>query len=167
MDLGTLSNGAALLFSGGALILSVLFTRRQLRLAHGSNMMLLLGSTFESLRTTKFYDAQDYIYERMQEHDPSGGFRGLPVDVKEKVLLVTLFYNDLGRLVVHGALSEKAVLSSFGEAIRQTWEILHEFVEADRLVYPFKFMLYYEDMACRMRDRGNFDIVREFKLRTW
>ena len=167
MDLGTLSNGAALLFSGGALILSVLFTRRQLRLAHGSNMMLLLGSTFESLRTTKFYNAQEYIYEHMQEHDPSGGFSSLPPDVKEKVLLVTLFYNDLGRLVVHGALSEKAVLSSFGEAIRQTWEILREFIESERNVSPFKFMLYYEDMACRVRDRARFDIARELNLRTW
>jgi hypothetical protein len=129
--------------------------------------MTLLGSTFRNLRTKEFLEAQDYIFQSMDSHEPDRGVSGLPSDVKSKILMIVNFYNDLGRLVVHGALDEEVALSSFGENLYQTWIVLHVFIESERNLLPVRFMLYFEDMACRVRDRGQRSVGEHFNLRKW
>jgi hypothetical protein len=167
MDLSAVSNIVALILSGLALALSILFTRRQIRLSHGSNLLTLLGSTFRNLRTEEFIQAQDFIYYELPMLDPKDGIGGLPSESRLRVLLVLNFYNDLGRLVVHGALDEEVVLSSFGENLHQTWVLSREFISRERELLPVRFMLYLEDLACRVRERGQRNVGEEFHLREW
>jgi hypothetical protein len=167
MNLGNFANVVAVVLSTAALVTSIIFARRQTSISHGANFLAILQSAFASLRMEFFIYAQEYVYRRMGRHAPGRGYRGLAPRVRIKVLAVSNFYNDLGKLVTHGALNEEAALASFGVSLAATWAILEPFIDAERKLTGLPFMVYFEDMACRARDRPPASIYRTLGLRRW
>jgi hypothetical protein len=168
MDLASAANLIALLLSITALAVSVVFARRQANISHGSNFLNLLSSSFANLRSPEFISSQQYVARNMDQHDPSLGYSGLPEEVRIKILTVSHFYNDLGRLIVHKGIDESIALSSFGEGLFNSWTILQPFIESERIQSPTRFMLYFEHLATLIRDQGGpLTVGREFQLRSW
>ncbi|HEY6796789.1 MAG TPA: hypothetical protein VI248_19130 [Kineosporiaceae bacterium] len=156
-----MSNVVAVIVSVVALIVSSVSSRRQDRISHGANLMTILGGAFASFRTPAFISAQNYVYYKMGQHDVNLGYRGLPEEIRQDILMVSHFYNDLGRMVAYEALDEDVAVPSFGGALHQSWETLRPFIEKEREFMSaegrVRFMVYFEDMACRVRrryDRG-------------
>jgi hypothetical protein len=89
--------------------------------------MTILGGAFASFRTPAFISSQDYVYYKMGQHDAGLGYRGLPEDIRSGILMVSHFYNDLGRMVAYQALDEDVAIPSFGGALYRSWEILSSY----------------------------------------
>ncbi|MCX4564741.1 DUF4760 domain-containing protein [Streptomyces phaeochromogenes] len=143
-------NAIALVVSVGALGTSLAVARRQLRLAHNSNLLPIVLDLFRETRTLDFSQSMEYIRDQLTgQHPADDGYRNLPEEVKVHIRRVGLFYDDIGKLVTHGVVDEQLILGAYGNAIPRTWDTLAPFVYAEREKYRNLTMVYFEDLACR------------------
>ncbi|MFF0737747.1 hypothetical protein ACFYVK_39810 [Streptomyces chartreusis] len=150
MDGSVALNVLALIVSVGALVTSFAAARRQLRLAHHSNLLPIVLDLFRETRTLEFSRSVEYIRDRLAlDHPADNGYRNLPEEVKVHIRRVGLFYDDVGKLVAHGIVDERLILGAYGNAICRTWQTLAFYVYAERERYNNLSMVYFEDLAYR------------------
>ncbi|MEU9348998.1 hypothetical protein AB0D74_48155 [Streptomyces sp. NPDC048278] len=150
MDASALLNVLALVVSAGALATSLAVARRQLRLAHHSNLLPIVLDLFKETRTLEFSRSIEYIRDHLTAaHSAHGGYRMLPEEVKMHIRRVGLFYDDVGKLVAHGIVDEQLILGAYGNAIARVWTTLAPYVYAERERHRNLSMVYFEDLAYR------------------
>ncbi|UUU40814.1 DUF4760 domain-containing protein [Streptomyces sp. NBC_00162] len=153
MSLSLALNLLAVLVALAALGTSVAVAQRQLRLAQNSNVLPIVIELFRETREPDFSQAIAYISTRLNtEHSHENGYRRLPPEALGHIRRVSLFYDDVGKLVAHGVVDEVLVIGSYGLNIVSMWDVLAPYIYRERaLTTPA--MLYFEDLAARAKAR--------------
>lgn len=151
MDASLIGNLFALALSAVALVTSVVTARRQLLLAHNSNVLPVIIEMFKDTRQAEFQKAIEYVGNRLAaEHGPDNGYRNLPPEPKGHIRRIGLFYDDVGKLVAHDVVDERLVIGAYGSNVVRMWEVLAPYVYSERR-RGAKSMLYFEDLAARAK----------------
>jgi hypothetical protein len=146
-----MENVAALAISLIALVVGVLLTVRQIQLARGGNHLPVVLETFKESRSRDWFEAQEYILTKLaQEYPADCGYCGLPAPIRDKVNVIGLFFDDLGKLVAHRVIDERLALGSYGPPIAFMWDALAPYVYEERQAHVPYFWVYFEDLAARM-----------------
>jgi hypothetical protein len=101
------------------------------------------------------------------------GFSALPQEWRENAYRVCYFFDYLGVLVEFSIIREELAISLWGTAIIQVWQAAESFILMERAyrkkTYPPGispgFLVYYEDLVCRIIDRGGQDAARRIQQR--
>ncbi|MDQ0600804.1 hypothetical protein QF037_005149 [Streptomyces canus] len=72
--------------------------------------------------------------------------------MKRDIRRVSLFYDDVGKLVAHGVVEESLIIGSYGLNIVNMWDVLAPYIYKERILTT-KAMLYFEDLAARAKAR--------------
>lgn len=164
MSLSLALNLVAVLVAAIALATSVAVSRRQLRLAQNSNVLPIVLQLFKETREPEFSRAIEYISTRLAiEHAPDHGYRSLPPDVKRDIRRVSLFYDDVGKLVAFGVVEERLVIGSYGLNIVNMWDVLAPYIYKERMLTT-RAMLYFEDLAARAKARPMASVHAQLRL---
>ena len=150
MAVETLTNLTAIVISIVSLTVSGLLAIRQNRTSSAGYALPVVLEIFDQFRTQEFFDARQFIFDRLnKDFDPPVAYTDLPQDVRTKVRIVAGRYDDLGKLVAHGIVSEELIIGSNGTAIRRVWESVAPFVLDERRKSGAQTWRYLEDLACR------------------
>lgn len=159
MDPTLLLNVVSIVLALAALTVSGRLAYRQVLVAERANNVPVVLELFARAREKDFVDTQVYARERLRlDQDPDAGFTGLPNELRHRLLHLTWFYDDLGKLVAHGIVSEDVVLGAFGAGVSRTWQALAPFVYGERTLRTTEFQAYFEDLAARAAIRSPADV---------
>lgn len=168
MTVDTATNLLAIVISVVSLTLSVALAIRQNRTASAGYALPIVLEIFEQFRTPEFFNARQYIYDRLgNDFDPPVAYTDLPEDARAKVRIVAGRYDDLGKLVAHGIVSEELIIGSNGTAIRRVWESVAPFVLAERRKSDALTWRYLEDLAYRAARRPPKLVYAKIGLRQY
>ncbi|MGI5405074.1 DUF4760 domain-containing protein [Streptomyces sp. CA-135486] len=147
-----------------ALATSVAVSRRQLRLAQNSNVLPVVIQLFRETREPEFSQAIEYVSTQLAaDHPPDSGYRRLPPEAKRHVRRISLFYDDVGKLVAHGVVDERLIIGSYGLNVVNMWDALAPYIYRERILTT-KAMLYFEDLAARAKARPMETVHAEIGL---
>lgn len=119
---------------------------------------------FRETREPEFSKAIEYISTRLTaEHPSDQGYRALPSEVKRDIRRVSLFYDDVGKLVAHGVVEESLIIGSYGLNIVNMWDVLAPYIYKERILTA-KAMLYFEDLAARAKARPMESVHSRLRL---
>ncbi|MFF0206209.1 hypothetical protein [Streptomyces sp. NPDC005017] len=166
MSVSLASTVLALAISVLSLVVSSVVSVRQLRLANNSNLLPVVVELFRETRQPDFSRAIEYIKTDLaREQSPEFGYRRLPEEPLRHVRRVSLFYDDVGKLVAHGVVDERLIVGSYGPNIINMWEVLAPYIYRERELTSAA-MIYFEDLAHRARARPQAHVHQELGLRT-
>ncbi|WP_405723149.1 hypothetical protein OG607_14085 [Streptomyces sp. NBC_01537] len=166
MDASLEINLSSLFLSILAVALSGYLAYRQALAAHGANLIPIIFTAFREWRQDDFARTQSYIlHELSTAHDPAGGYAGIPEPLRRDIDHVTIFYDDLGKLVAYKAVDPKVVISTFGLTIVRVWDVLRPYIYREREIRGTQFMALFEDLACRAKDEPPSLLHRRLGLR--
>jgi hypothetical protein len=147
-------NVVAIVISVVSLAVSGLLAIRQTRTAAAGYALPVILEVFNQFRTPEFFAARQYVYDDLNtEFDPPVAYTELPAEVQARVRTVAGRYDDLGKLVAHGIVSEDLIIGSNGTAVRKVWEAVAPFVLAERRKRDAVTWIYLEDLAYRAARR--------------
>ncbi|MFF5234701.1 hypothetical protein [Dactylosporangium sp. NPDC000521] len=153
MDANTALNLVTLAISVTALTMTARLTRRQIQVASDANLVPVVINAFQETRSPAWFEAQEYILSRLaEEHAADLGHRGLPLPARTHANTIGLFYDDLGKLVVHGVIDQRLVIGAYGTTIVRLWDVLAPYIYAERQTHGLHFWVYFEDLATRTAD---------------
>lgn len=160
-------NLVALVISLAALVISMLLTLRQLRLANSENHLPVVLDTFKETRVPAWFEAQEYVLNELaKDHKPDCGYRGLPEQARSRATVVGTFYDDLGKLVAHGMIEQNLVIGSYGTNIVRLWDALAPYVYTERRKHGLNFWIYFEDLAARTAATHPSVVYADLRLRS-
>jgi hypothetical protein len=160
-------NLATLAISLTALVISILLTLRQLRVASGGIHLPVVLDAFKETRSAAWFEAQEYVLtELAKEHEPDHGHRGLPEQARTHANTIGLFYDDLGKLVAHGMIDQSLVIGSYGTNIVRLWDALAPYVYTERREHGLHFWIYFEDLATRTAATHPEVVYADLRLRS-
>jgi hypothetical protein len=144
-------------FSALALIVSATVAQRQLGASRNSDSTLVLIELLKEFRSPEMLSDRARIIRELDSgrFDPSGGFRGLPDDMRMSVERVSHFFDQVGLLIAHDLAPADALISFFGIGAMQYWQRLHDYLISERrLRDPAKYQEYFEIFVnlCDRRD---------------
>jgi hypothetical protein len=126
-------NVAALTFSFTAILISVIFARRQSADVRRSNLTLYMIEKGQFFRSQAYREAWDYITTQLYQFDPASlGVYRLPRPAIDYVLLVGGFYQDIGALVVTGVIEEDLAAALYYMGIKEAWKALEPYIRGER-----------------------------------
>lgn len=161
------SNVAALVISIAALTASVLIPYGQLRSSQRANTLAMVFNGFRETRTPEFRTSVEYVLYRLRREFPDAiSYVDLPAGPKEHVRQVAFFYDELGKLVVHGVVDQDLVIGSYGLTIHRTWSAIAPYVYREREIRQRVVLPYLEHMAAVTSEITAADIHRKMKLKT-
>jgi hypothetical protein len=166
MSLSVASTVLALALSVVSLVVSSVVSVRQLQLANNSNLLPVVVELFRETRQPDFSRAIEYIkWDLGRQYSPESGYRRLPDEPLRHIRRVSLFYDDVGKLVAHGVVDERLIIGSYGPNIIQMWDVLAPYIYREAELTT-KAMVYFEDLAHRARARPQSDVHGALGLRT-
>lgn len=161
-------NFASLVIALAALTISTRLSHRQVTTAERATLVPVVLDQFKISREASFLETQRFIREELTDaHAPSLGLSGLPEPLRSDIFSLTWFYDDLGKLVAHGIVSEDLILGAFGDALVRTWSPLRPYVYREREIRSSTFQAYFEDLAERARRLGPQVVHARMGLLTW
>ncbi|MEV4297916.1 DUF4760 domain-containing protein [Microbispora rosea] len=167
MDATTALNVAALAISLTALVISVLLTLRQIRLASGGIHLPVVLEAFNHSRSATWFKAQEYVLTTLaREYQAERGWRGLPEQARSYANTIGLFYDDLGKLVAHGMIDQSLVIGSYGTNIVRLWDALAPYAYTERRKHGLHFWIYFEDLAARTASTPPASVYADLRLRS-
>lgn len=152
MILNIVSLVAALL----ALALSSWITLRQSRFMRHANEVPLLMETFKEYRSPQYQQYEHYVVNRLgQENAPELGLAKLPDEARVAATSLVTFFNIVGSFLIFDMTDESVVVPLFGYRANRAWSALEPFIVHERkLRGEDVYAAYFEDLICRVRERG-------------
>ncbi|MGW7386913.1 DUF4760 domain-containing protein [Streptomyces sp. NPDC054794] len=121
---------------------------------------------FRESRSPDFRASVEYVLYHLRDDFPTAvSYLELPDGPKEHVRQVAFFYDELGKLVVHGVVDQDLVIGSYGRTIYQTWLAIAPYVYRERELRQRVVLPYLEHMAAVTSEVTASDIHRKMKLR--
>jgi hypothetical protein len=161
-------NVLALVVSAVALAVSAATASRQIRIAQNSNLIPVIADLFRETRSSEFLKSMEFIRDQLTTAHPGNpAYRELPEDARGHIRRVGLFYDDIGKLVAHGVISESLILGAYGGAVPRIWELVAPYVLSERQKYGNASMAYFEDLAARARIHTMAGVHEALKLRSY
>jgi hypothetical protein len=148
--------------------------RTTARNAERTHTLPVVSEVWREFRSTEFRARINYLLINVPAVRGEHGFHSLPKEWRENAYEVCYFYDYLGALVAFDIIREELTISLWGTAIIQVWQAVEPFIvmerEHRRRTYPPGispgFLVYYEDLVCRIRDRGGQDAARRIQQRS-
>jgi hypothetical protein len=127
----------------------------------------MIFNGFSETRTPEFRTSVEYVLYRLRNEFPDPiSYLDLPAEPKEHVRQVAFFYDELGKLVVHGVVDQKFIIGSYGVTIYRTWHAIAPYVYREREIRQRVVLSYLEHMVAATREITAADIHRKMKLKT-
>jgi hypothetical protein len=129
---------------------------RQIKFQRHANQVPVAVSLGQEYRSEDFQLAQDYVLNVLPtEHEASLGVTGLPGEARRRVLQVVAFFTGLGGLVFFDIADEEFVVGFLGNRIERAWHALEPYIVQERILENNPdFVVFFEDLVCRIRERG-------------
>jgi hypothetical protein len=110
-----------IVFSVLALILSATVAQRQLGASRNSDSTLVLIELLKEYRSPEMVSARARIIRELDpaRFNPSGGYRGLPDDMRMSVERMSHFFDQVGLLISHDLAPADALITFFGVGAMQ------------------------------------------------
>jgi hypothetical protein len=146
-------------------------TARSAERAHALPVVSEISSEF---RSPKFRSSIHYLISQVPTSRGSHGFSSLSTEWRDHAYHVCYFFDYMGALVSFRIIREELAISLWGTAIIQVWQAAEPYIYLERAhrrkTYPPGispgFLVYYEDLVCRIRDRGGHDAARRIQERS-
>jgi len=132
MDSPAWINIAALSVALLTTTITSLLTLRALRLTRNANYLPVVLGLLAPHRNPSFIDKEDFVVEHIGDHDPAGGFRGLPQPIKSHALEVCQQYHMLGYLTRYNLADGQALAAQVGYNAQRIWASVEAHVRAER-----------------------------------
>lgn len=167
MDTSLVLSVIGLLVSLIAAGISSFLLIRQITFQRHANQVPVAISLGQEYRSDDFQRAQDYVLNVLpSEHEPTSGVTRLPDEARRNVLRVITFFTGLGNLVFFDIADEEFVIGFLGNRIAKTWEVLEPYIAQERaLENNPDFLVFFEDLVCRILERGPAIDAYHFKLK--
>ncbi|MEU8821969.1 hypothetical protein [Actinoplanes sp. NPDC048796] len=151
-----------------AIIVSGWAAFRQLAIARGtSNLQATSNVLIAQFGDRAFQDDQRYVFARLRdEHEPDLGIDGLPEPANVKAWNVGFLYENLGIMLAFGFVDRRIILSIGNYRIRQAWEVLAPYIEAERDIRGAPFLPFFENAYVLACETQPDDIHNKLRLRT-
>ncbi|MER6130510.1 hypothetical protein [Streptomyces sp. NPDC001815] len=83
--------------------------------------------------------------------------------MKRDIRRVSLFYDDVGKLVSFGVVEERLIIGSYGLNIVNMWDALAPYIYKERMLTT-RAMVYFEDLAARAKARPMDSVHAQLRL---
>jgi hypothetical protein len=168
MDASLILSIIGLAVSLVAAAISAFLLIRQVKFQRHANQVPIAMSLGQEYRSDDFQQAQDYVLNVLaSEHEPNLGVTRLPEDARRRVLRVVTFFTGLGNLVFFDIADEEFVIGFLGNRTNQAWKRLEPYIIQERIRQGNRdFLVFFEDLVCRIRERGPAVDAYRSKLRT-
>lgn len=148
--------------------------RSSARSAERTHTLPVVSEVWQQFRSSEFRASVNYLILTIPASHGDHGFSSLPKEWREKAYGVCYFFDYLGALVQFDIIREDLVISLWGTVVIQAWQAVEPFIILERQhrirTYPPGispgFLVYYEDLVCRIRDRGGQDAARRIQQRS-
>jgi hypothetical protein len=149
--------------------------RANARSAQRSHTLPVISETFREFRSAEFRTRISYVVTKVPATTRGvHGFSSLPRKWREDAYEVCYFFDYLGTLVKFGIIRKDLAISLWGTAIMQVWLAAEPLILMERAyrkkTYPRGispgFLVYYEDLVCRIIDSGGQDAPRRIQQRS-
>ncbi|NGO09317.1 hypothetical protein G5C60_17350 [Streptomyces sp. HC44] len=161
-------NIAALAISVVALLFSSVIAYGQLRSTQKANALAMIFDGFREGRSPEFRKSMEYVLYHLKEEFPGPiSYLELPEEPKECVRRVAFFFEELGKLVVHGFVSQDLIIGSYGLSMHRAWVVVAPYVYREREIRQRVVLPYFEHMAAVTSEITAADVHRKMKLRTY
>ncbi|WP_158857808.1 DUF4760 domain-containing protein [Streptomyces sp. NRRL B-1347] len=164
----------SMLVAVSALMVSLWSARRQAADAQKAAIMRLVAEFIVRCRTDDFQAAQRAVVAELKSEsapDPQGGISGLPEPLQSQVKKVGGFYQDLGTLVVLGAIPEYLVVALYYRFLREVWLAVWPYLERERVMLDAQnagsVWGSFEHVAVFALNTPFADIAKMFRRRTY
>jgi hypothetical protein len=156
----------SLMLSIIALVTSVSFAVRQLMISRHTNMLPVLINVYQEYRSMEFKQHFYYVITKLKdEHDPTKtGFRFLPEPAAAHVRITSHFFDNLGVLIVSGAVEEQYIISFVGDSIDRAWSVLEPYIMKEREFLNGDYQEFFEHLVVRVRENPPFHVRRTMNL---
>lgn len=137
----------SIILSGLALITSGIVAQRQLSASRNSDSTLVLLELLKEYRSPEMLADRARVIRHLDSgrFELSGGFRGLPDEMRISVERVSHFFDQVGLLVSHRLAPADALVTFFGVGAMQFWQRLYPYLSAERDLRGSKrYQLYFE-----------------------
>jgi hypothetical protein len=167
MDASLVLSIVGLAVSLAAAGISALLLIRQIKFQRHANQVPVAISLGQEYRSEDFQRAQDYVLNVLpSEHEASLGVTGLPEDARQHVHQVVAYFTGLAGLVFFDIADEEFVIGILGYRINKAWDVLEPYIVQERkLQNNPDFLVFFEDLVCRIRERGPAVYAYRFKLK--
>jgi hypothetical protein len=145
---------------------------RAARSAERTHTLPVISETFREFRSAEFRTRVSYLTAKLpREARAARGFSSLPKKWREDAYEVCYYFDYLGVLVNFGIIREELVISLWGTTIMQVWLAAEPLISRERahrrITYSAGispgFLVYYEDLVCRIMARGGRDAARQIQ----
>jgi hypothetical protein len=154
-----------------AVVVATWQVRASARNAERSHTLPVISETFREFRSAEFRASVGYLIANVPEPRGEHGFNSLPKEWRDNAYKVCYFFDYLGALVEFSIIREELVISLWGTSIIHTWQAAVACILMERSyrrsTYPPGispgFLVYYEDLVCRIIDRGGQDAAKRIQ----
>lgn len=163
METGNALSFAAVVISIAAVMISLLFGVRQVRLMRQANYVPAVVQLITEFRTTRLNDNFRYVCERLgQEHDPALGISGLPDDARTAVYDIVYYLSAFVTLSAFKIIRHETLLALFHHRIVAAWRAVEPFVVREREIGPVgpHMLVLLETFVDRYGDRVDASVAR-------
>ncbi|GGM14894.1 hypothetical protein GCM10010129_68880 [Streptomyces fumigatiscleroticus] len=171
MDTGTLLvNAATLLLSVTAIGVTLVLTRRQIRLMNNSNQLPLVLDLFKEWRSAEFIHGEERLWAFLASGEGAeNGISGLPQHVRDDVYRVCGFYQMLAYLVAFRVVEEDLVFLATHYRLLRTWETVRPYAVTERRLRgdAYSYLNFFEDLALLTRTKSSQDVYDRARRRAY
>lgn len=168
MDISLAISVIGLLLSIAATVMSLTILMRQTMFLRQANHIPIAVDLAQEFRSDPFLDAYDYVIHKLQqEHGSDLGVAGLPADARRAVDRITSYFTGLGALAAQQMLDEPYAITFMGYRANRAWDELEPYIIRERQIRDDSdYLVFFEDLVCRIRDHWPPTKSYGFKLKT-
>ncbi|WP_329266552.1 hypothetical protein [Streptomyces sp. NBC_01451] len=158
MSSGAILNLTAIAISITAVITSVWFGLRQLRISREANHIPVIAELLGGFRDVDLCDHYVYVCTKLrEEHSPDLGISGLPRPARKAIYDIAYFLQTFAGMSSLGIVKEEQVVAMLHRRISRAWSAMKPYVEKEREVGaagPY-LMVLLEEFAARTDGDGD------------
>lgn len=167
MDVSLVLSITGLALSVVATGVSAFLVIRQTRFQRHANQVPVAITLAQEYRSEDFQLALDYVLHVLPvRHDSNLGISHLPEEGRRNARQVAAFFTTLAGLVFFDVVDEEFAIGFFGNRANGAWDVLEPYIVQERSQERNPdFVVFFEDLICRVRERGPAVETYRLKLR--
>jgi hypothetical protein len=136
--------------------ISTFLVIRQTRFQRHANQVPVAMTLGQEYRSEDFQLALDFVMHVLPvRHDSGLGISHLPEDARRYARRVAAFFTGLAGLVFFDVADEEFAIGFFGNRASDVWDVLEPYIVRERAQENNPdFLVFFEDLVCRVRERG-------------
>jgi hypothetical protein len=147
--------------------ISTFLVVRQTRFQRHANQVPVAITLAQEYRSEDFQVALDYVLHVLPtRHDSRLGISHLPEEGRRHARRVSAFFTTLAGLVFFDIVDEEFAIGFFGNRAKGAWDALEPYIVQERAQENNPdFVVFFEDLVCRVSERGPAVAAYRLKLK--